>query len=420
MVLIATLFAFHQLFTPANSAPTSTWHPPHGNKTALQHEIAPSWVAEPKERGTMSLLYSCTFTMFLCVYTAVHLNVPPQGEKKRYFYLRKAKWVLVALLAPEVVLYTAWSQWRDARWLRYGRSDLSLSAKKRLIQFGLMQCFYVAMGGVVVDFSAVEDQECKEFLSEKGLGSMWTLTTNGFHESRITDLPCKSISDKSKADVLAKGLTISRKIEGLPLTVLEIHTLVHVVCALFMYVLWFEKPVDVRDPTVIKVEDAIKAWDSIKASLGPNFAPSLIPYAPNLDYNVYGKKKQQAILLVALCAAYGGVHLAAWNFEFPTNAEKLIWRITCIITMVGTAVSWYILYLYTIYVVHLRDQSRGLLEMLGESNHRRKIAMIVTAIVSLFFILARIVITIMSFISLRKVPAGVYATVQWNDLIPHF
>lgn len=69
-----------------------------------------------------------------------------------------------------------------------------------------MQCFYVAMGGVVVDFSAVEDQECKEFLSEKGLGSMWTLTTNGFHESRITDLPCKSISDKSKADVLAKGL----------------------------------------------------------------------------------------------------------------------------------------------------------------------------------------------------------------------
>lgn len=88
--------------------------------------------------------------------------------------------------------------------------------------------------------------------------------------------------------------------------------------------------------------------------------------------------------------------------------------------MVGTAVSWYILYLYTIYVVHLRDQSRGLLEMLGESNHRRKIAMIVTAIVSLFFILARIVITIMSFISLRKVPAGVYATVQWNDLIPHF
>lgn len=126
MVLIATLFAFHQLFTPANSAPTSTWHPPHGNKTALQHEIAPSWVAEPKERGTMSLLYSCTFTMFLCVYTAVHLNVPPQGEKKRYFYLRKAKWVLVALLAPEVVLYTAWSQWRDARRLRNERIDLSV------------------------------------------------------------------------------------------------------------------------------------------------------------------------------------------------------------------------------------------------------------------------------------------------------
>jgi hypothetical protein len=65
----------------------------------------------------MSLLYSCVFTLFLCVCTAVHLNVPPENEGKFAFYRRKTKWVLIALLAPEVVLYTAWSQWRDARWL---------------------------------------------------------------------------------------------------------------------------------------------------------------------------------------------------------------------------------------------------------------------------------------------------------------
>jgi hypothetical protein len=58
--------------------------------------------------------------------------------------------------------------------------------------------------------------------------------------------------------------------------------------------------------------------------------------------------------------------------------------------------------------------------MFKNSNRRRKIAMIVTAIVSFFFILARATITIMSFTSLRKAPAGIYATVQWNDLIPHF
>ncbi|KAI5810409.1 hypothetical protein BZA77DRAFT_271667, partial [Pyronema omphalodes] len=264
MVFIITLLAFHHLITSANSVPTSTWHPPHGNITASRNEIAPSWVAEPEERGTMSLLYSCTFTMFLCVYTAVHLNVPPPGEKKRYFYLRKTKWLLVALLAPEVVVYTAWSQWKEARWLQNERRPDKVSLTTPI---SLMQCFYVVMGGFVIDFSAVDDQECRAFIDSAGLGFKYTMHTDLFALLNIDHTSFQTISDKSKADNLAKGLvcfqvswmtiqTISRKIEGLPLTVLEIHTLVHVVCALFMYILWFKKPVDVRDPTVIKGQDA--------------------------------------------------------------------------------------------------------------------------------------------------------------------
>ena len=73
------------------------------------------WVSEPRGRGTWSLLYSCIFTLFLCVYTAIHLNVPPQHESSFVFYMRKTKWVLIALLAPEIVLYSAWLQWRSAR-----------------------------------------------------------------------------------------------------------------------------------------------------------------------------------------------------------------------------------------------------------------------------------------------------------------
>lgn len=61
----------------------------------------------------------------------------------------------------------------------------------------------------------------------------------------------RTIDDKSKADVLAKGLVCSqvlwmllqclaRKTAGYPLTILEIHTFVHVLCALGMYILWFK------------------------------------------------------------------------------------------------------------------------------------------------------------------------------------
>ena len=59
------------------------------------------------------------------------------------------------------------------------------------------------------------------------------------------------ISDKSKANLLGKGLIciqviwfliqcIARAAAGYPLTLLEVHTMVHVVCALLMYALWWE------------------------------------------------------------------------------------------------------------------------------------------------------------------------------------
>ena len=70
------------------------------------------------------------------------------------------------------------------------------------------------------------------------------------------DIPESDTRDKSKADLLAKGLvilqvtwmflqSISRKAADLPLSPLGIHTLVHAGCALFMYGLWFRKLLDI-------------------------------------------------------------------------------------------------------------------------------------------------------------------------------
>lgn len=118
-----TLYALHlfSLGTGVYGAPIEPWQPPLGNKSALQREIAPSWVAAPLTRGTFEILYSCTFTLALCVYTAIHLNVPwatPPHNSELVYFRRKSKWALIALLAPEVVLYTAWKQWSDARSFR--------------------------------------------------------------------------------------------------------------------------------------------------------------------------------------------------------------------------------------------------------------------------------------------------------------
>ena len=84
-----------------------------------------SWHNEPNSRGTWQLLTTCLITINLCVWTAVHLNIPvpiPSPDNRplkiriwRNYYCRRARWVLLGLLAPELVVYTAWMQWESAR-----------------------------------------------------------------------------------------------------------------------------------------------------------------------------------------------------------------------------------------------------------------------------------------------------------------
>ena len=46
---------------------------------------------------------------------------------------------------------------------------------------------------------------------------------------------------------------------GLPLTLLELHTIMHVCCALAIYGLWWYKPVDIRYPVVLNLEEELAA-----------------------------------------------------------------------------------------------------------------------------------------------------------------
>jgi hypothetical protein len=103
--------------------------------------------------------------------------------------------------------------------------------------------FYVVMGGFVTDIRQLHNK-----LSRITLTSNWIIMLA--RKGHFLELSNDAIKDKSKADVLAKCLVIAqvswlivncvgRKVLGLPLTLLEIHTLVHVACALITYALWF-------------------------------------------------------------------------------------------------------------------------------------------------------------------------------------
>ena len=53
--------------------------------------------------------------MILCVWTSVHLNIPGHNGGIKQSFLRKPGWLLLALLAPEIVAWNAWEQRRIAR-----------------------------------------------------------------------------------------------------------------------------------------------------------------------------------------------------------------------------------------------------------------------------------------------------------------
>lgn len=221
----------------------------NGNKTLLNSKIAPSWATTSNARSTASLLWTCVLTLSICVYTVIHVNVPPPDETRYGYYMRKTKWVATAILLPELVLAMALQQWSYARALKRELNSIYSThsdgkAADNLKEFSMTYCFYAVMGGFMVDVSDIHDDCSLLTLQPSGIVN---LAKNG-HFIEISE---KSIKDKSKADVLAKLLVcvqvvwmiiqcIGRKAEALPISLLEIHTLVHIACALCMYALWIE------------------------------------------------------------------------------------------------------------------------------------------------------------------------------------
>ena len=75
-----------------------------GNSTQA---LPASWRDEPLTRGTWNILSTCLITLALCLWTALHLNIPRHREGVWRSKMRKARWLLLGLLAPEMIAYTA-------------------------------------------------------------------------------------------------------------------------------------------------------------------------------------------------------------------------------------------------------------------------------------------------------------------------
>ncbi|KAL8683913.1 MAG: hypothetical protein Q9186_000124 [Xanthomendoza sp. 1 TL-2023] len=113
--------------------------------------------------------------------------------------------------------------------------------------------FYAMMGGFAVDVPN-GIPEAEQFLPLNTEGFRF-LSPHGIRivldvsPDEIRDISPEELESKSKANMLAKSLTLAQRI---PISLLELNTFGHAICALVIYLLWWEKPFEVDYPILLQ------------------------------------------------------------------------------------------------------------------------------------------------------------------------
>ena len=153
------------------------------------------WVGSPDQRGTTDTLWSCLSAMLLCLWSMLHLNVPAPTDGFWTILWRKARWLLMGILAPEVPMVIACGQWSSAT--RSVRRMQELGVSKS--QWTLEHAFFADSGGFILHLLNGEvfpvSAKQVEFLVMHKIMPLPTILQ-------------KEVTDKSKADKITKTLAV--------------------------------------------------------------------------------------------------------------------------------------------------------------------------------------------------------------------
>jgi hypothetical protein len=418
MFLILLLCSTHLVFGTTNTASSERL----------------GWTSAPNFRGTTDIIWSSLCTIFLCVWTVLHLNVPTSGTPRWKTNLRKIKWMGIGALGPEFVTAFAGAQWSYARRGTKKIKDLDPNWTNT-------HSFFADMGGV----------RLRLLDHEFPIVSTHIFCLLRDQHIQPLEITTAMIDDRTKADVFAKTFTmcqtlwfivqcIARLIQGLSITSLEVTTIAFVVCTIGTYALWWSKPKGVFVPVVIRKEltladivgtekaltwqySPLDAYDDLRPSLLADVF-SVLPGYIHIDKSRQTQKRRLRndrlppedrdmllnIILFCISLSYASVYLAGWNLSYPSALEQLLWHIsTSLVTAMVLAffildigmAAWYA-------VVRKKDAPAVGATRVG-----------ICILIAICYIIARAYLLVEAFVSLRSVPASSYETVHWTKFIPH-
>ncbi|KAK3984083.1 hypothetical protein QBC44DRAFT_337640 [Cladorrhinum sp. PSN332] len=224
---------------------------------------------------------------------------------------RKVGWLVLGLFAPEVVTWAAFQQRREAKELhsrmnellggdeessgdsRSPSPDVEVTAdilggqqpqdeqhetdveaqqpvakkddknqRKRRNQWTMTHSHYAVMGGFAILTKSSRGDFSPNGWKRVTLTALGILHLAEHYPELLPDISVGDINDKSKANGLAKTIIIlqaswfsaqclSRMALGMTVSLLELNTFAHAVCAITAYAMWWNKPFDVGEPTLV-------------------------------------------------------------------------------------------------------------------------------------------------------------------------
>ena len=212
------------------------------------------WVDESSGRGTLNLVMTCLFTIFLCTWVVIHARVCKRPSRR---LLHKVVLFLKTIIAPEFIAVEGLQEWSQARRMV---NDCAIIAGRGL---KLVHAFYIGMLAL-------------EYRTPQGARVIWPNQYTWLLRQGLIDwndhaswgLSEENIRDKSNADGTAKLLalgqviwfaaqSIMRHVHELPLSQLESMTLSYIPLFAVTYLFWRVKPKDVLTPSVVDLPDML-------------------------------------------------------------------------------------------------------------------------------------------------------------------
>ena len=392
-------------------------------------DLIHGWVSTDCGRGTSDILWSCLATMFLCVWTAMHLPVPYYHGQRPLSTRQKLVRsgigpALISVLVPEFLAVTAIAE-MTACWL--AKEEI-----RRLTQIDwtLTHQFFFNMGGVCLRSSSGRYLQIGKEEVTTAMKRSRSLSKQGPNPldwlSELEKLTEGQIKDLAKSDTLSKLIAcgqalwlvtqvVTRLCQHRAVTLLEISTCAYVSCALLSYAAWWKKPQGCTSPMMISCSDDTLSELMDRSSGGyytqesrGEFLWAGRDWMESIDFES-GRPQtivyHLCISLAVLCpAVFGAIHVASWNVRLPSDVELWMWRgssLYCLMT--GTTVAVFML-------LSAYDKLPSWLDGIFKN---------LFLFVGPLYIIVRAYMIVEVFLSLRALPPGAFQSVQWSSLIPH-